>query len=211
MYSTITRVWAAAALVLTFWCGSSVSVCGQPPAKEILKGDEKLPSPQLLQPAPSTGLLSGQSAKIDLPSALRLAGVQNPEILLARERVEEAAAMRQLAAAQFLPSLNVGTDTDIHTGPLQRSNGQIIEENRGSLYLGLGAAAVGAGTVNIPGLVWSGNVSDTIYANLVARAACPGTAICQPSGPQRCAAASGRRLSGTDAGGGPAGGRQQES
>jgi outer membrane protein TolC len=124
---------------------------------------------QPLPPAPSTGLLTGQPAQIDLASALRLAGVQNPEILLAQQRVEEAVALRQLAAAHFLPSLNVGTDTDLHTGPLQRSTGQIIQENRGSLYLGLGAAAVGAGTVNIPGVVWTGNVSDTIYANLVAR------------------------------------------
>jgi outer membrane protein TolC len=169
VYSTNTRVWAAAALILALWSASLGLLCAQNPANETPKGDERLPTPQLLQPAPSTGLLDGQSAKIDLPSALRLAGVQNPEILLAQQRVEEAAALRQLAAAQFLPSLNVGTDTDIHTGPLQRSTGQIIQENRGSLYLGLGAAAVGAGTVNIPGLVWSGNVSDTIYANLVAR------------------------------------------
>jgi outer membrane protein TolC len=100
---------------------------------------------------------------------LQLAGVENPEILLARERVEEAAALRQLAAAQFLPSINVGTNFDNHTGPLQRSTGEILKVNRGSLYLGLGAAAVGAGTVNIPGIVWNGNVSQTIYGVLVSQ------------------------------------------
>jgi len=155
-------------LIAGYW-GTPGALYAQPPAKEIPQIGEKLPAPRPLLAAPNTGLLAGQPAQIDLASAQRLAGVQNPEILLAQERVEEAAALRQLAAAQFLPSLNVGTDTDIHTGPLQRSTGQIIEENRGSLYLGLGAAAVGAGTVNIPGLVWSGNVSDTIYTNLVAR------------------------------------------
>ena len=36
-------------------------------------------------------------------SALRLAGVQNPELLLARQRVLEAAAFRQFAAAQSCP------------------------------------------------------------------------------------------------------------
>src|SRR5438552_5950837 len=115
------------------------------------------------------GQLSPESRPIDLASALQLAGVQNPEILLARQRVVEAVAQRQLAAAQILPSLNAGTNFDSHTGPLQRSTGQILEVNRGALYLGLGANAVGAGTVNIPGIVWSGNVSEAIYGNLVTR------------------------------------------
>jgi outer membrane protein TolC len=113
-------------------------------------------------PTPPPGL-------IDLPSALRLAGAQNPEILLAWQRVDEAVAVRQLAAAQLLPSLNAGTSYDTHTGPLLRSNGQIIEENRGSLYFGAGAGAVGAGTVAVPGVVWAGNISEAIYANLVTR------------------------------------------
>jgi outer membrane protein TolC len=169
MSSTNTRLWVVGGLLVACSCSVPSALFAQLPGKDLPKGDEKLPSPQMLQAASRTGLLAAQPSQIDLASALRLAGVQNPEILLAQERVEEATALRQLAAAQLLPSLNVGTDTDIHTGPLQRSTGQIIEENRGSLYLGLGAAAVGAGTVNIPGLVWSGNVSDIIYSNLVAR------------------------------------------
>jgi outer membrane protein TolC len=98
-----------------------------------------------------------------------LAGVQNAEILLARQRVTEAVSLRQLAAAQFLPSLNAGTSVDVHTGPLQRSNGEILKVNRGSMYVGLGASAVGAGTVTIPGVVWSGNSSQTYFDALVAR------------------------------------------
>lgn len=106
---------------------------------------------------------------IDLASALRLAGVQNPEILLARERVTAAVAERQLAAARLLPTINVGTNVDAHTGPLLRSDGIVQKVNRDSLYLGLGANAVGAGTVNVPGIVLSGNVSDAMFAVLVAR------------------------------------------
>ena len=165
MFSERASAWLLGALLLVgCWAGTS-ALHAQPPQK----GDEKLPAPRSLSSPPSSGLLGGASAPIDLGSALRLAGVQNPELLLARERVAEAVAQRQFAAAQILPSLNVGTSTDIHTGPLQRSTGQIIDENRGALYLGLGASAVGAGTVNIPGIVWSGNLSDTIYANLVTR------------------------------------------
>src|SRR5262249_49412114 len=92
---------------------------------------EQLPPPRPEGPedqppaAPAT-LLGGEARPIDLASALKLAGVQNPEILLARERVVEAAAQRQLAAAQILPTLNAGTNFDNHTGPLQRSTGQIL-------------------------------------------------------------------------------------
>src|SRR4051812_20672860 len=67
-------------------------------------------------------LLGKDRRPIDLPSALQLAGVQNPEIMLARERIVEAAALRQLAAAQFLPNLNGGGNLDHHNGTLQDSN-----------------------------------------------------------------------------------------
>jgi len=106
---------------------------------------------------------------IDLETALRLAGVDNPEIRLARERVLEAVAVRQFAAAQFLPTLNVGTNFNHHLGPLQQSTGEMLKVNRDSLYLGLGAGTVGAGTVNIPGIVWSANVSDVWYNALASR------------------------------------------
>src|SRR5262249_46263257 len=65
--------------------------------------------------------------------------------------------------------LNAGTNFDHHQGTLQQSTGQIIKVNRDSLYLGLGASAVGAGTVQIPGVVWNGNASETIYNTLVTR------------------------------------------
>lgn len=106
---------------------------------------------------------------IDLETALRLAGVSNPEIRLARERVLEAVALRQLAAAQFLPSINVGTNINTHQGPVQQSDGNILKVNRDALYLGLGAGAIGSGTVNIPGVVWSGNLADVWFNNLAAR------------------------------------------
>jgi outer membrane protein TolC len=140
------------------------------PADQI----ETVPAPRRLvgQQKPAAAppsLLNEQKDPIDLATALQLAGVQNAEILLAREQVTEAVALRQFAAAQILPSINVGTDVDVHTGPLQRSTGEILKVNRGSLYLGLGADAVGAGTVSIPGIVWNGNVSRVYFEALVAR------------------------------------------
>jgi outer membrane protein TolC len=111
-------------------------------------------------------LLGKDRRPIDLASALQLAGVQNPEILLARERIVEAAALRQLAAAQFLPTLNAGGNLDHHDGVVQQSTGLMLKVNRDSLYLGAGASAVGAGTLQIPGVVWNGNLSAVIYGNL---------------------------------------------
>ena len=126
--------------------------------------------------------MSAAGRPIDLASALQLGGVQNPEILLARERITEAVALRQLAAAQILPTLNAGTNLNHHTGTLQQSNGAILNVNRDSLYLGLGADAVGAGTVNIPGLVWNGNLSAVLFQNLAARQVVRATRVRQPGG-----------------------------
>lgn len=119
-------------------------------------------------PAPAS-ILDPNALPIDLPSTLRLAGVQNPQILIARERITEADAIRQLAAAQLLPDINIGTNYDAHTGPLQQSNGSIGKVNRDSLYVGLGSSAIGGGTVTIPGVVWNNNLSEAYFGILISR------------------------------------------
>ncbi len=149
-----------------------ISVVGTLATACLASGQAGIPTikdaaPPVLSSAPN--FLSQETRFIDLASALQLAGVQNPEILLARERVTEAIALRQLAAAQLLPTLNAGTNLDHHNGSLQQSNGTIISVNRDSLYLGLGAGAVGAGTVTIPGLVWNGNASALLFQGLASR------------------------------------------
>jgi outer membrane protein TolC len=115
-----------------------------------------------------TQFLASNVTPIDLASAFRLAGEENPQVLIAHERVIEALALRQLAAAQFLPTLNAGTSVNSHRGVLQQSAGNILQVNRDSLYAGAGAFAVGGGTVNIPGVVLTGNVAVWIYDYLVA-------------------------------------------
>lgn len=106
---------------------------------------------------------------IDLAAALSLAGTQNPELLLAQTRVSVAIAQHQLAAAQFLPTINLGTNYDGHVGVLQQPSGNILNVQRSALFFGAGANASGSGTVNIPGVVWNVNVTDAIYAALMAR------------------------------------------
>ena len=121
-------------------------------------------------PVPITpSILDPNARPIDLGTALRLANVENPELNLARQLVVESAALRMLAAAQILPSLNVGTNYDGHQGNLQQSNGNILSVNRSSVYVGAGANAIAAGTVSIPGLVLTGNIAQGVYGYLTAR------------------------------------------
>lgn len=145
-------------------------VAAQPPPEPPQKLPE-LPPPR---PAVDQDLLPPPFAKpevkeINLPTAFRLAGLENPDIFLARQRVLEMVALRQLAVAQLLPNINSGASYDAHIGVLQQSNGNILKTNRDSLYLGLGANAVAAGTVAIPGIQWWNNPSDVLFNILVAK------------------------------------------
>jgi outer membrane protein TolC len=116
-----------------------------------------------------TELADQRSISIDLGAALRLAGVENPEVVLSRQRVEAVVAQQQFAAAQVLPTLNLGSNYDKHTGLLQQSSGNILNVDRSALYVGAGANAVAAGTVSIPGLYYNLNLSDSIYDYFVLR------------------------------------------
>jgi outer membrane protein TolC len=140
-----------------------------PPVRTV----SQMPQPPAAAPEP---LLSGQGANaqnqsttIDLASALQLAGVQNPEIMLARERITEMAAIRQFAAAQILPNINGGMNFDSHSGALQQSNGHILNVARSALFVGAGANAIAAGSVSIPGVMWNQNLSQGMFTYLVAR------------------------------------------
>ncbi len=122
----------------------------------------------LVIPSPPS-ILNPEVRDLDLNTALRLAGVENPELNLARQRVVEAAAVRMFAAAQILPTLNAGTNYDSHTGVLQQSNGNILSVNRSAVYVGAGANAIAAGTVNIPGVFLGGNIGQGIFTYLSTR------------------------------------------
>jgi outer membrane protein TolC len=140
------------------------------PASEKQKKDEKQTfDKNTARGFPQETILQPGESPIDLGTALRLAGAENPELLLARERIAEATAVRQLAVAQLLPNLNLGTNYDAHQGALQQSAGNILKVNRDALYVGMGANAVGGGTVNIPGLNYNLNIGQAWYGYLVSR------------------------------------------
>ena len=120
----------------------------------------------------STGLKAIQAletAPVDMAGVFALIGIRSPEFLAAQQRVLEADAIRQLAAVQLLPTINLGTNIDSHTGSLQRPTGDILNVNRQAIYVGAGAAAIGSGTVNVPGVVWNLNVTDSYFNYLISR------------------------------------------
>ena len=163
------RTLTRARIALAFGSFFATSALAQPPAElpALNKGTSAAPNSDA--PLPPGTILQGDETPIDLASALRLAGAQNPDLMLARERVTEAVAVRQLAAAQLLPNLNVGFNSNLHRGALQQSNGNVLTVNRDALNVGLGAGAVGAGTVNIPGLNYNLNVGEAWYGALQVR------------------------------------------
>ncbi len=151
------------------------SQAGSAGALEALPGGAQRPlgvvESNKIVPPPATppSILAPEIHRIDLASTLRLANVQNPELNVARTRILEAVAMRQLAAAYFLPSINPGMDYDSHTGVLQQSDGNILGVNRSSVFVGAGSNAVGSGTVNIPGVYYAGNIGVGIYNYLATK------------------------------------------
>jgi outer membrane protein TolC len=139
-----------------------------PPAKGAIEaeGDGTIPPEEALKP-----LLDQNYTPINLLSALQLAGVQNNNIRAAQQRVLESVALSQLAAVQFLPTLNYGGSYDMHRGVLQQSTGNILSVRRDALYIGAGAVAIAAGSVNIPGVVWNLNITEAIYNYLASQKA----------------------------------------
>lgn len=108
---------------------------------------------------------------IDLPTALRLADAQNPQIAFARERIEQALAIEKGAKVLWLPNVNTGATWSKHEGTLQETIGQIRNTSRNSLEGGLGAAGFGSGPPMIPGLSANFQLADAIFQPLAARRA----------------------------------------
>jgi outer membrane protein TolC len=152
-------------------------------AQQDSKSEEKLPRPKriengrgkpppkegeieaLLPPKPASILPKDMNA-VDLHCVLRVAGMENPDILIARQRIAVAEALRFGAYAMILPNFNGGTNYDAHTGPLQQSSGNILTVNRNALYVGAGAGAVAAGTVGVPGIQYNINISEGLFGAL---------------------------------------------
>lgn len=114
-----------------------------------------VPVPSAPAPGPSYTAEPG-TYPIDLPTALRLAGADNPTVNAARARYREAVANYDRARLLWVPNLTFGPTFFYHDGIDQNRRGDIFSVARGNFTLGVGP------TLRV-------DVADAIYFPLVAR------------------------------------------
>lgn len=102
------------------------------------------------------GISATNDYVIDLPTALRLAGAQNLDVQMARERLAEARALHDSALLQFFPWVSAGISYRRHDGRTQSTEGDILDVNKQSYAPG--AALEGK---------WE--LGDAIYKKLAAK------------------------------------------
>jgi outer membrane protein TolC len=105
---------------------------------------------------------------VSLAAILQQAESQNPNLSFARERINEAYARVDRADALWVPSLRAGINFNHHEGAIQDVAGVVFNTSRGSIYGGLGAGAVGAGSPAVPGLVAQFHLTDAIFQPRIA-------------------------------------------
>jgi outer membrane protein TolC len=74
---------------------------------------------------------------IDLPTALRLAGANNLDVQIAREKLAEARAANDSARAKFFPWIAPSIVVRRHENNIQAVNGPILDADKNSLAAGL--------------------------------------------------------------------------
>lgn len=121
--------------------------------------------------SPSTEIDS--SYPIDFPTVLRLAGADNWNVRLARQRVNEAAADYCAAKSEWMPSITLSLGFNNHEGEIQGTEGNVITASRNSLFLGAGAgiqnAPLNGGSGGPPRMFVDFSLADAIFKPLSAR------------------------------------------
>jgi outer membrane protein TolC len=139
------------------------------PFVENLQTPTKLPSAPIHE---TKGVLRSGVYPIDLANALGLGGADNLQIRLARTRLFQAQARHFEAKTLWLPSIRYGVGYNKHDGPLQETEGKVLEINRNSLFygggLGLGAAPLTAGASGPPRLFVNLSLADAYFKPLSA-------------------------------------------
>ncbi|HLN31633.1 MAG TPA: TolC family protein [Gemmataceae bacterium] len=125
----------------------------QPAAIARASGDDEvpqLPSPRpVTQPAvpgisaeatgspPMPREVPAKTLPINLDTVLRLAEGQSSQIALARSRVEEAFAAKDVADKAWLPSFNIGPSYTRHEGGITNPDGTLTRSSFSTLFGGL--------------------------------------------------------------------------
>ena len=145
----------------------------EPPLDLLSAPSLNLQIPGLPEELPPSHIAVDETNPIDLPSALRLAGANNLQIALARERVNAAAARAAAANALWIPSISSGVVYNNHAGRIQGTEGEILEVSRNSLFVGgaavFGTSAANGGASGPARMFVDLSLADTIFEPLAAR------------------------------------------
>ncbi|MBI1346268.1 TolC family protein [bacterium] len=114
-------------------------------------------------PVPPATVIDTGTYTLNLGNVLHLADSQNPNVAVARERINEAYARVERAETLWIPSLRAGLNYNHHEGAIQDVAGNVFNTTRSSFYGGMGANAVGAGSPAVPGVVAQFHLTDAIF------------------------------------------------
>ncbi|HTT01861.1 MAG TPA: TolC family protein [Steroidobacteraceae bacterium] len=125
---------AAGALALACALLSSYAPAQQPPSAPIAPTASAPPSAAAAAPAPA-----GASQIIDLPTVLRLAGLNDLDLALVREAEKQARAANDAATLRFFPWLSAGASYAKQTGAAQEVGGQMLSVDQQLYQRGVAA------------------------------------------------------------------------
>lgn len=94
-----------------------------------------------LAASPSSSSQEAAPRSLDLATALRLAGAQNLDVQIARERQLEAEARQEEARQRFFPFISPGIGYRRHDGRIQAVAGDTLDTRKQSLQAGVTLAA----------------------------------------------------------------------
>src|SRR5262249_24036826 len=78
-----------------------------------------------------------QPLPLGLDTVLALATEQNRQVILARERLHQASAEKEIAALAWLPALKVGASYGRHEGGIQNEDGTLTHSSFGNQFTGM--------------------------------------------------------------------------
>lgn len=142
-----------------------------PPAPAVAHQAEPVPAASpATSPAnsPASEAQPGGLVVLNLDNVLQMAEAQNPQIAIARERINEAYARALKAGTAWLPTLRSGINYNHHEGTIQDVAGTVFPTNRSAMYGGFGANAVGAASPAIPGLLAQFHFADAMFQPAIA-------------------------------------------
>lgn len=116
-----------------------------------------------------SGWLQAEVMRIDLSSALRLAHEENTDLAIQLERVKQAEINRDMAWYQWLPTVRAGFSSVDQDGPLQNTDGTVVDVDREASSRGFGLSGGGSGLASAPGVSLSVDLADGIFQPLSAR------------------------------------------